>query len=36
MGADTENKTEKEIMNELGYTRVWDCGTTRYELDLNN
>lgn len=22
-----KNKTEKQIMNELGYYRVWDCGT---------
>jgi hypothetical protein len=32
MGADVATKTEKEIMKELGYTRVWDCGTTRYSL----
>lgn len=24
-------KTEWEIMQELGYDRVWDCGTIRYE-----
>jgi len=34
MGCDVENKTEKEIMNELGYTRIWDCGTTRYDLEI--
>lgn len=25
-------KTEKQIMNELGYFPIWDCGTTRFEL----
>lgn len=30
MGADTDNKTEFKIMDELGYTRIWDCGTTKY------
>ncbi len=33
MGADS-NKTEWEIMQELGYDRIWDCGTIRYELVL--
>jgi hypothetical protein len=32
MGADVINKTEKQIMEEWGYTRVWDCGTTKYEI----
>jgi hypothetical protein len=25
-----DNKTEKELMNELGYTRVWDAGKLRF------
>ena len=25
------NKTEVEIMNELGYYRIWDCGHLKYE-----
>lgn len=29
MGADI-NKTESQIMKEWGYTRIWDCGTTKY------
>lgn len=33
LGADI-TKTENEIMNNMGYTRVWDCGTTRYELNI--
>jgi len=34
LGADTENKTERQIMEEMGYTRVWDCGSTKYVLYL--
>lgn len=26
------NKTEFEIMNELGYERIWDCGSFKFEL----
>ena len=33
LGADA-NKTEWQIMQELGYDRIWDCGTIRYELNL--
>ena len=33
MGADI-TKTEYDIMDSLGYARVWDCGTTRYELNI--
>lgn len=33
-GIDIKNKTEKNIMESLGYTRIWDCGTTKYSLDL--
>ena len=28
------SKTEKELMIELGYDRIWDCGLFKYELDL--
>ena len=28
----SENKTEKQIMQELGYDRIWDCGHFRYEM----
>lgn len=27
-----DNKTEWEMMQELGYDRIWDCGKFRYEL----
>ena len=33
LGADM-NKTEKEIMDDLDYDRIWDCGSTRYELNI--
>lgn len=33
MGYD-KNKTEIQIMDELGYLRVWDCGNYKYELNL--
>jgi hypothetical protein len=26
------NKTESEIMNERGYYRIWDCGSSRWEF----
>lgn len=29
LGADI-SKTEFKIMDELGYTKIWDCGTTKY------
>ena len=29
-------KTEKELMTELGYDRIWDCGLFKYELKLDN
>ncbi len=29
------NKTEWEMMQELGYDRIWDCGKFKYELDLS-
>ena len=28
------NKTEFEIMNELGYERIWDCGSFKFEMVL--
>ena len=28
------NKTEWEIMQELGYDRIWDCGKFKYELNI--
>lgn len=28
------NKTEREIMNELGYHRIYDCGSFKFELTL--
>jgi hypothetical protein len=34
MGCDS-TKTEWEIMQELGYDRIWDCGHLKYELNLN-
>jgi len=29
------NKTEWEMMQELGYDRIWDCGKFKYELIIN-
>jgi len=29
-----ENKTEWQMMQELGYDRIWDCGKFRYELNI--
>lgn len=29
-----KNKTEKEIMDELGYLRVWDCGSFKYVMNI--
>ena len=34
LGADV-SKTEFKIMEELGYTKIWDCGTTKYTLTKN-
>lgn len=34
MGINVENKTEFEIMDTLGYYRIWDCGVTKYSLIL--
>ena len=28
------NKTEWEIMQDLGYDRIWDCGKFKYELQI--
>lgn len=30
------DKTEKEIMDDRGFLRLWDCGTRTWILDLNN
>jgi len=29
-------KTEWEMMQELGYDRIWDCGKYKYELNIKN
>jgi hypothetical protein len=34
MGHDV-NKTEREIMKESGYDRIWDCGHLKYEMLFN-
>lgn len=31
-GLYVEGKTEFEIMDSLGYARIWDCGTTKFKL----
>lgn len=28
------NKTERELMEELGFSRIWDCGLYKYEMIL--
>ena len=28
----SKDKTEWQIMQELGYDRIWDCGKYRYEV----
>ena len=33
-GIDTD-KTEWEIVQELGYDRIWDCGKIKWQLDLD-
>ena len=35
LGYDTENKTEFQIMDELPYYRIYDCGHTKYILNIN-
>ena len=30
------SKSEKDIMTELGYDRIWDCGLFKYQLDLKS
>lgn len=32
MGMNISGKTEKQIMEELKYSKIWDCGVTRWEL----
>jgi hypothetical protein len=34
MGHD-KNKTEPQIMTDLGYARIWDCGSLKYEFNIN-
>lgn len=34
MGFDTANRTEKDIMSELGFSKIWDCGVTKYIMQL--
>jgi hypothetical protein len=29
-------KTEKELTEELGYDRIWDCGLFKYQLNIKN
>ena len=29
-------KTEKELTEELGYDRIWDCGLFKYKLSIND
>jgi hypothetical protein len=31
----SDDKTEWEMMQELGYDRIWDCGLFKYELAIN-
>ena len=28
------NKSETELMTELGYSKIWDCGLFKYEMVL--
>jgi hypothetical protein len=30
-----KSKTERQIMQELGYDRIWDCGHLKYEMTFN-
>lgn len=30
------NKTEWELMQELGYNRIWDCGNMKFRLMISN
>jgi hypothetical protein len=30
-----KNKTEKQIMIDMGYLSVWDCGNYKYELNID-
>jgi len=32
----SKEKTEWEIMIEKGYDRIWDCGSMKFELKINN
>lgn len=33
-GIDVKNKTEFQIMDEMGYDKIWDCGSTRYAKEV--
>ena len=35
MGADVQNQTEFQIMEGMGYTKIWDCGSSKYELKFS-
>lgn len=30
-----KNKTEWELMLELGYNRIWDCGNMKFSLEIS-
>ena len=30
-GIDMTGKTEKDAMEELGYSRIWDCGKIKWK-----
>ena len=32
----SSDMTEKQMMIELGFDRIWDCGNFKYELILLN
>lgn len=32
---DIENKTEWEVMQELGYDRIWDCGKIKWKYEVS-
>jgi len=34
MGINIDGKTEEEITKNMGYYRVWDCGSSKYELKI--
>ena len=34
MGLNVNSFTEKQLCEQIGYTRVWDCGSTKYEMNF--